>query len=253
MTIDQRRVAIVTGAGSGFGAGIARKLASQGIAVIVADVAVQNGEALVEEMNASGGTATFIKTDVTSAIDWKATVDWAITQYGRLNYVVNNAGGTYKSKPVYETTEADFYKCIDLNLLSIFHSVHQALPRLQEAGRKGQPASMVNISSTGGVKGRPGLTWYSASKAAVISVTQSLAHEFASDQVRINCICPVLGNTPLMAQFVGEADTDAFAKTIPLGRFADPSDIANSTAFLLSDEANFLTGVILPVDGGRLA
>jgi 3-oxoacyl-[acyl-carrier protein] reductase len=154
--------------------------------------------------------------------------------------------GTYPSKPVLETTQADFYKCIDLNLLSIFHSVHTVLPLLRTAAGEGTNSSMVNIASTGGIRARPGLTWYSASKAACITATQTLSQEFAAEQVvgdtglhairrrsssltvgtfmnqRINCVCPVLGNTPLRDAFIGQASADEYRKSIPLGRFAEP-------------------------------
>ncbi|EKC99184.1 oxidoreductase, short-chain dehydrogenase/reductase family [Trichosporon asahii var. asahii CBS 8904] len=221
----QQRVAIVTGAGSGFGAGIAKRFQKDNVAVIVADI---RG-------------------------DWENVVKVAQDTYGGLNYVINNAGATYKSKPVLTTTEADFDLCIDVNLKSIFHSVHVAVPVLQKTTAAGQPAAVINIASTAGIMGRPGLTWYCGSKAAVISCTKNLSIEFGKQQIRFNAICPVFGNTGLKSAFLGETTEDQMLASIPLGRISQPSDIANATVFLCSDEASFLTGVALPVDGGRLA
>ena len=213
--------AIVTGGSSGFGAGISKKLGSQNIAVVIADIvraqeeswliiqADEQGRVIADQIIEAGGQAIVVKSecnccvaslcaaDVTSRQSWDAAVQLAVQTYGGVNFIINNAGGapafeisslcltqgTYQSKPVYETTEADFDKCIDLNLRSIFHSVHSGFPALQAARKAGQPAAVINIASTGGVRGRPGLTWYSASKAAAISVTQSLAQEFAAEQI----------------------------------------------------------------------
>ncbi|GFZ44442.1 hypothetical protein JCM24511_02164 [Saitozyma sp. JCM 24511] len=253
LTEAVKPTAIVTGGASGFGAGAARRLARDSVNVAIFDLNEELGQTVVSEIISAGGKAIFVKVNVTSADAWKAGVEQVVQTFGGLNFVINNAGGTYASKPVLETTEADFDKCINLNLRSIYHSVIACMPSLIAATDKGLPASMVNIASTGGVKGRPGLTWYSASKAGAINATQSLAHEFADHQIRVNCICPVLGKTPMMSQFLGQASEEQYLSTIPLKRFAEPSDIGNSVAFLCSDDARFLTGVVLPVDGGRLA
>ncbi|BEJ10911.1 hypothetical protein CspHIS471_0103330 [Cutaneotrichosporon sp. HIS471] len=247
------RVAVVTGAGSGFGAGIARRFAKDGVAVVVADVAEEGGNKVAQDIVANGGKAIFIKCDVTKRAAWENVLAETTAAFGGVNFVINNAGATYASKPVLETTEADFDKVNDVNLKSIFYSVHVMVPALLETRKKGGPAAVVNVASTAGIMGRPGLTWYCASKAAAISVTKNLAIEFGPDQIRFNAICPVFGNTGLKHMFVGQASEEQIIKTIPLGRASEPEDIANSTVFLCSDEASFLTGVALPVDGGRLA
>lgn len=136
--------------------------------------------------------------------------------------MINNAGATYKSKPVLETTEKDFDLCMDVNLKPIFHSVHVMIPALRETRKAGGPAGMVTIASTAGIMGRPGLTWYCASKAGAISCTKNLAIEFGPEQIRFNAICPVIGNTGLKQMFVGEASEETFLKTIPLGRCSEP-------------------------------
>ncbi|RSH76811.1 uncharacterized protein EHS24_005208 [Apiotrichum porosum] len=262
MTGNAPRVALVTGAGSGFGRGIAYKFAKDGVAVVVADIVDKAGQETVDAITSKGGKAIYVHCDVTKREDWDAALAATEQAFGGINFVINNAGWTYQSKPVLQTTDKDFDLCIDVNLKSIFHSVHVMLPAFRRTREKGGPAVMVNVASTAGIMGRPGLSWYCASKAAVISVTKNLSIEFGAEQIRFNAICPVIGNTGLKSKFVGELPEEAFLKTIPLGRCSEPealtatpppADIANSTCFLCTDEASFLTGVALPVDGGRLA
>ncbi|KLT46378.1 oxidoreductase [Cutaneotrichosporon oleaginosum] len=253
MSQDQQRVAVVTGAGSGFGAAIARKFAKDGVAVVVCDINDDAGKAVTDDINAKGGKAIYVNCDVAKREAWERLLAETTQKFGGVNFVINNAGATYKNKPVLDTTERDFDLCFDVNMKSVFHSVHVMIPALRETRKRGGPAAIVNVASTAGIMGRPGLTWYAASKAACISCTKNLAIEFGPEQIRFNAICPVFGNTGLKHMFMGETTEDMFIKSIPLGRCSEPEDIANSTVFLCSDEASFLTGVALPVDGGRLA
>lgn len=241
------KVAIVTGAASGFGAGIARRFAAEGAAVLLADIQEEAGAAVAAEI---GGRARFIKLDVTQAADWSAAVQEAIDDEGRLDIVVNNAGYTHTNRPMLEVDEEEFDRVYAVNVKSLFHAAHAAVPvfRAQEGGQ------FLNIASTAGVRPRPGLTWYNSSKSAAIGVTRSMAIELAPDRIRVNAINPVAGETPLLQRFMGEDTPEkraAFKATIPLGRLSTAEDIAGACVYLCSDDAWMVTGVCLEVDGGR--
>jgi NAD(P)-dependent dehydrogenase (short-subunit alcohol dehydrogenase family) len=244
------KVAIVTGGASGFGLGIVEKFVAENAAgVMVLDINDDNGTALLEQYK--GKNVAFLKADITSRVDWQKALEATISRWGKIDVVVNNAGTTYRNKPSLEVTEAEFDKVFLVNVKSIYLSVDVVLPRMIEQGTGG---SFIQISSTAALRPRPGLTWYNATKGAVSTASKSLAVEYGPQNVRFNCICPVAGDTPLLGMFMG-ADTPEkraqFKATVPLGRLSTPADIANSTAFLASDEAQFLTGLDLEVDGGR--
>jgi len=246
------KVAIVTGAGSGFGEGIAKTFAREGASVVVADINGQDGTRVANEISEAGGKATFVNADVTSAGDVTKMVKAATTTYGKLDILVNNAGFTHTKRPMLEVDEATYDKVFDVNVKSIFLAAHAAVPVFRQQGHGGV---IINIASTAGIRPRPGLTWYNASKGAVITMSKSMAAELAPDKIRVNAINPVIGETGLTKEFMGGEDTPeiraAFMQTIPLGRFSTPQDVANATLFLSSDEAEFLTGVCMEVDGGR--
>lgn len=246
----QNKVAIVTGGASGFGLGIVEKfVAEQAAGVMVLDINQENGDKLLSQFKDKN--VAFIKADVTSRDDWQRALDETISRWGKIDVVVNNAGTTYRNKPTLEVTDAEFDKVFAVNVKSIYVSVAVVLPQMLKQGSGG---SFIQISSTAALRPRPGLTWYNATKGAVSTASKSLAVEYGPHNVRFNCICPVAGDTPLLGMFMG-ADTPekraAFISTVPLGRLSTPQDIANSTAFLASDEAQFLTGLDLEVDGGR--
>lgn len=247
------KIAIVTGAGSGIGVGIATRFAAEGAKVIVNDINVAGGESTVAAIKSGGGTAVFQQADVTTDAGWKALVGAARKAFGGLDCVVNNAGWTHVNRPFVEVSEADFDRCFSVNVKSVYLSAQNALPVFRAQG-KARGGVIVNIASTAGIRPRPGLTVYNASKGAAITMTKSMAVEFAPDRVRVNCLCPVAGETPLLAEFMGTDTPEMRARfigSIPLGRLAQPRDIANAALFLSSDEAEFLTGVALEVDGGR--
>jgi len=241
------KVAIVTGAGSGFGAGIAKRFAQEGAKVIVNDINAEGGARVAKEV---GGE--FVLADVTKGADWAKLVAAATAKFGRLDAVINNAGWTHRNKPYLEVTEAEFDRVYAVNVKSIYLSALHALPVMRRQGG----GCFVNIASTAGLRPRPGLTVYNSSKGAVILMSKSMAAEFGPDKVRVNCVNPVFSpETALSADFAGGAVTEEakkrFLATIPLGRFSTPLDVANACLYLASDEAEFISGVCIEVDGAR--
>ena len=241
----------MTGGGSGFGEGIAKTFAREGANVVVNDLNGASAERVASEIAVSGGKAIAVAGDVTKQADWKTLFDAAIEDFGSIQVVVNNAGTTHRNKPVMEVTEAEFDRVYAVNVKSIYHSVTQFVPYFRSVGG----GSFINVASTAGVRPRPGLVWYNGSKAAVIIASKALAVELGPDRIRVNCINPVMGETGLLSEFMGGEDTPAnrqkFLSSIPLGRLSTPQDIANAALYLASDDAEFITGVALEVDGGR--
>ncbi|HPH14876.1 MAG TPA: SDR family oxidoreductase [Burkholderiaceae bacterium] len=243
---------IVTGAGSGIGEGIARRLAAEGAHVIVNDIHDGNGNRVVTDIEQAGGRASFFTADVTKSSDVKALVDESVKRFGRLDVMVNNAGWTHRNRPALEVSEEEFDKCFAVNVKSIYLSTIHATPVFRAQGG----GSFINIASTAGLRPRPGLTWYNGSKGAVITTSKSLAAELGPDNIRVNCINPVFNpDTGLSAEFAGgpldEARRAKFLSSIPLGRFSTALDVANAALYLASDEANFISGVCIEVDGAR--
>jgi 3-oxoacyl-[acyl-carrier protein] reductase len=243
----QDKVALVTGAASGFGAETARVFAAEGALVALVDMNEEGAQKISAEI---GKNSIAIRCDVSSAADVRNAVERTRTQFGRLDIVINNAGTSHKNKPMLEVTEQEFDRVFAVNVKSLFHMAHAAVPVMRAQGG----GSMLNVGSTAGLRPRPGLTWYNGSKGAVNLLTKSMAVELAPDKIRINGLAPVAGDTPLLPTFLGSDSPEVRAKflaTIPLGRFSRPSDVASAALFLSSDEAEFLTGVVLEVDGGR--
>lgn len=251
MRVNNKSI-IVTGAGRGIGAGIARRLAAEGAQVIVNDIDLTLGEQVVAEIVAAGGTASFFAADVTKSDQVRALVAAAVQRHGALHAMVNNAGWTHRNRPALEVSEEEFDKCYAINVKSIFLATVHATPVFRAQGG----GSFINIASTAGVRPRPGLTWYNGSKGAVITTSKSLAAELGPDNIRVNCINPVFNpDTGLAAEFAGGPLTEErkakFRATIPLGRFSTALDVANAVLYLASDEAAFISGVCLEVDGAR--
>jgi 3-oxoacyl-[acyl-carrier protein] reductase len=246
------KVIIVTGSGGGIGEGIARRLAEQGARVVVNDIQRTAGESVCDSIVAAGGEAIFCAADVTRSSDMKALVDSALQRWGALDVMVNNAGWTHRNRPALEVSEEEFDRCYAVNMKSIYLSTVHAVPPM----RKNGGGSFINIASTAGVRPRPGLTWYNGSKGAVITTSKSLAAELGRDNIRVNCINPVFNpDTGLSAEFAGgpvdEARRARFLSTIPLGRFSTALDVANAALYLASEEAAFISGVCIEVDGAR--
>jgi NAD(P)-dependent dehydrogenase (short-subunit alcohol dehydrogenase family) len=241
--------AIVTGAASGFGAAIAERFAAEGARVGVADLNEAQGQAVAQRI---GGV--FARCDVSRAEDVQALVQIAVRAHGRLDIVVNNAGVTHVNKPHLDVTEDEFDRLYRVNVKSLFHMNRAAVPAMR-ANPGGPSGVFVNVASTTGVRPGPGLCWYSGSKGAVITTSKGLALELARENIRVCVVNPMIGETAMLEQFMGMPDTpenrQRFLARIPLGRFTQPADVAGAAVYLASDEAGFLTGVCLDVDGGR--
>jgi 3-oxoacyl-[acyl-carrier protein] reductase len=242
------KVALVTGGASGFGAEIVASYVREGAKVVILDLNEDGAKAVAK--GAGGGTVA-VGGDVTKQASIDTAVKRAVDEFGRLDIVVNNAGWTFRNKPIMEVTEEEFDRVFAINVKSIFLMTNAVVPVMRKQGS----GNIINIGSTAGIRPRPGLTWYNGSKGAVNLMSKSMAVELAPDKIRVNCIAPVIGETALLEAFMGVKDTPEnrarFLGTIPLGRFSTPADIANACVYLGSDESIFITGVILPVDGGR--
>ena len=239
------KTAIVTGGASGFGRGIVEKFAAEGARVLVADM---NAAGAAEVAKAVGGTSARI--DVSKDGDWVALTAQAMADWGRIDILVNNAGISHRPMAMEDVTEEDFDRVLAVNAKSVFLSARHIVP-LMKAAKSG---AILNVASTAGVSPRPRLNWYNASKGWMITATKTMAVELAPAGVRVNCLNPVAGDTPLLATFMGEDTPEMRAKflsTIPLGRFSTPQDMGNAACFLCSDEASMITGVGMEVDGGR--
>ena len=243
----ENKVAIVTGGGSGFGAGIAAKFVAEGAKVLIADRDPAGGEKVAEAL---GAHARSLKVDVSKSADVKAMIDAAHDLFGGLDILVNNAGMGHVPQPLEALAEDDFDRIVAVNIKSIYLAAREVVPRF-----KAQKSGVIlNVASTAGVSPRPRLTWYNASKGWVITATRSMAVELAPFGIRVVALNPVAGETPMLKTFMGEDTPEMRAKflaTIPIGRFSTPEDMGNAACFLCSDEAGMITGVAMEVDGGR--
>lgn len=244
----QNKIAIVTGAGGGFGEGIAELYVQEGARVIVADIRADAAQQVATRLGANARACTC---DVADGASVRALVDFTVKTFGVPDIVVNNAGVTHVNKPLLDVNEAEFDRVYSINVKSIFHMTHAVVPLMRVKGG----GVILNVGSTAGIRPRPGLTWYNGSKGAVNVLSKSMAVELGPDKIRVNAICPVMGETGMFTQFMGMPDTPEnrakFLGSIPLGRFSQPRDVAAGALFLASADADFFTGVELPVDGGR--
>jgi 3-oxoacyl-[acyl-carrier protein] reductase len=247
------KVAIVTGSGSGFGEGIARRFAEEGAKLVVNDIDERGGERVAAALDKAHGqgSAIFARADVADNAAMGALVKRALDRFGRIDIMVNNAGTTHTNGPMLDVDEAEFDRLFAVNVKSLYLAARHVVPVMR---RQGNGGAFITIASTAGLRPRGGLTWYCGSKGAAITVSKAMAQELAPEQIRVNALCPVAGDTPLLPRFMGGDTPELRAKflaTIPLGRFSTPRDVANAALYLASDEGAFITGVALEVDGGR--
>jgi len=241
------KVAIVTGAASGFGAGIASRFVAEGAKVVIADLEGEGADRVAGEL---GPAARAIRADVSSDADVAQLSKAAAAFGGQIDILVNNAGVGQAPQALETVAEAEFDRLFRVNAKSVYLTARHVVPAMKAA--KG--GAILNIASTGGVSPRPNLTWYNASKGWMITATRGMAIELARFGIRVNAINPVAGDTPLLATFMGGDTPEARQRvlsTIPLRRLSTPADIASAAVFLCSDEASMITGVALEVDGGR--
>lgn len=244
------KVALVTGAGSGFGEGIAKLMAELGATVVGGDIDEGSASRVAGEVADAGGKMDALGMDVRKGDDFERAADHAVRQHGSLDVLVNNAGWTHRSMPMLEVDEKSFDKVMETNVKSIYHSAIRVVPRMVAQGG----GSVVNVASTAGVRPRGGITWYNGSKGAVVILTKSMAVELAKDKVRVNAVNPVMGETGMLDDLLGgdsQMKRDFVTSNIPMGRLSQPADIARAVAFLASDAASFITGSTIEVDGGR--
>ena len=249
MTRLEGRTALVTGAASGIGKATAKRLADEGAAVLVTDIQVEAGEATVAELRAAGARAAFIRHDVTSEADWQAAVARAVEEFGSLDILVNNAG-MGDIKPIEDTTVEEWRRTIDIDQLGVFLGMKHAAEALKASGH----GSVINISSIFGTSGGFGTSpAYHAAKGAVRTLTKNIALHWATEGVRVNSIHPGFIATPILEQARGTAIWDGMVDLTPMGRLGRPEEIAAGVAFLASDDATFVTGLELYIDGGYMA
>ena len=240
------KTAIVTGGASGFGAGIVRKFAAEGARVLVVDINADGAAAMAEEV---GNGALSIACNVADGASVADMAAYAIKEFGQVDILVNNAGVTHLPKPMEDVTEEEFDRVFAVNCKSVYLTARELVPHMKANG-----GAILNVASTAGLSPRPRLNWYNASKGWMITATKTMAVELAPMKLRVNAICPVAGETPLLSSFMGEDTPEMRAKflsTIPIGRFSTPEDMGNAACFLCSDEASMITGVAMEVDGGR--
>ena len=241
------KTAIVTGAGSGFGKGIAMRFAKEGARVGVVDI---NAEAAREVASQIGDSAFAMEADVSIDGDVSRMVQEALDRWGQLDILVNNAGTTHRNQPMTEVTEEEYERIFAVNVKSVYLSAKHIVPVMKKQGF----GVILNVASTAGVRPRPGLVWYNTSKGAMMTATKAMAIELAGEKIRVNAINPVAGETGMLHLFMGEDTPEKraqFISSIPLGRLSLPEDMANAALFLCSDEAEMITGLCMEVDGGR--
>ena len=241
------KTAIVTGAGSGFGKGIAMRFAKEGARVGVIDI---NAEAAREVASQIGNSAFAMEADVSIDGDVSRMVQEALDRWGQLDILVNNAGTTHRNQPMTEVTDEEYERIFAVNVKSVYLSARHVVPVMKKQGF----GVILNVASTAGVRPRPGLVWYNTSKGAMMTATKAMAIELAGEKIRVNAINPVAGETGMLHLFMGEDTPEKraqFISSIPLGRLSLPEDMANAALFLCSDEAEMITGLCMEVDGGR--
>ncbi|KAL2356170.1 oxidoreductase [Cryomyces antarcticus] len=246
----QGKVAIVTGGGAGFGAGIVKKFTMEGAHVLIVDVNKDNAESIAS--SCPKGSAVAFQGDVTSEKDWRSALETTVKKFGKLDVVVNNAGVVHRARASHEVPEEDFDRMFAIHVKPLYLSTKVIIPHWKEQGKGGL---VINVSSISEPRPRPNLVWYDASKGAVSVATRGLSVEYAKDNIRYNAIRPSAGETGMVPNVLGGSDTpegrERILATVPLGRLSTPEDVGNVACFLASDEASYMTGACVDIDGGR--
>ena len=245
------KVALVTGGGSGIGRATSLAFANEGAKVVIDDINVEGGEETLAMVKSAGGEAVFVKANVSKAAEVEAMVQKAIDTYGRLDCAYNNAGVGEPLKRVHKTSEDNWDRVMATNLKGVYLCMKYEIPHMLKQGK----GAIVNTSSLAGLKGLSGQAAYVASKHGVVGLTKSAAIEYATLGIRINCICPGVINTPLIAPNMKDRPhvEKGYIDMEPIGRLGKPEEIASAVLWLCSDEASFAIGSIFSVDGGVVA
>ena len=248
----KNKVAIVTGGASGFGEGIVKRFAKEGAHVLVADINIEGAEKVVSEINKDGGNAIAYRVDVSDSQQTKEMIDRSCEAFGKLDILIQNAAIGMRPTPLVETSEEEFDTLFNVNVKSVYLGAVHSVPIFRKQKSAGV---IINTVSTAAIRPRPGLTAYNATKGSLVTMTKGLSLELAPDNIRVNGLCPVAGDTAMLDGFLGDGPKDEsytrFVSTVPLGRLCKPRDMANAALYLASEEADFITGVMLEVDGGR--
>ena len=248
----KNKVAIVTGGASGFGEGIVKRFAKEGAHVLVADINIEGAEKVASEINKDGGNAIACRVDVSDNQQTKEKIDRSCEAFGKLDILIQNAAIGMRPTPLVETSEEEFDTLFNVNVKSVYLGAVHSVPIFRKQKSAGV---IINTVSTAAIRPRPGLTAYNATKGSLVTMTKGLSLELAPDNIRVNGLCPVAGDTAMLDGFLGDGPKDEsytrFVSTVPLGRLCKPRDMANAALYLASEEADFITGVMLEVDGGR--
>ena len=248
----KNKVAIVTGGASGFGEGIVKRFAKEGAHVLVADINIEGAEKVASEVNKDGGNAIACRVDVSDSQQTKEMIDRSCEAFGKLDILIQNAAIGMRPTPLVETSEEEFDTLFNVNVKSVYLGAVHSVPIFRKQKSAGV---IINTVSTAAIRPRPGLTAYNATKGSLVTMTKGLSLELAPDNIRVNGLCPVAGDTAMLDGFLGDGPKDEsytrFVSTVPLGRLCKPRDMANAALYLASEEADFITGVMLEVDGGR--
>ena len=248
----KNNIALVTGGASGFGEGIVKRFAKEGAHVLVADINIEGAEKVVSEINKDGGNAIACRVDVSNSQQTKEMIDRSCEAFGKLDILIQNAAIGMRPTPLVETSEEEFDTLFNVNVKSVYLGAVHSVPIFRKQKSAGV---IINTVSTAAIRPRPGLTAYNATKGSLVTMTKGLSLELAPDNIRVNGLCPVAGDTAMLDGFLGDGPKDEsytrFVSTVPLGRLCKPRDMANAALYLASEEADFITGVMLEVDGGR--
>ena len=248
----KNKVAIVTGGASGFGEGIVKRFAKEGAHVLVADINIEGAKKVASEINKDGGNAIACRVDVSDSQQTKEMIDRSCEAFGKLDILIQNAAIGMRPTPLVETSEEEFDTLFNVNVKSVYLGAVHSVPIFRKQKSAGV---IINTVSTAAIRPRPGLTAYNATKGSLVTMTKGLSLELAPDNIRVNGLCPVAGDTAMLDGFLGDGPKDEsytrFVSTVPLGRLCKPRDMANAALYLASEEADFITGVMLEVDGGR--
>ncbi|MFH0969070.1 MAG: SDR family oxidoreductase [Patescibacteria group bacterium] len=245
----QNKIAIITGAGSGIGRGIALAFIKEGARIVVADWSEEGGKKTVEQIKKAGGEAVFVKTDVSKATDIEQMVKTCLDKFGRVDILINNAG-IVKFGALHETPEEDWDVVLNVNLKSVFLASKKVIPEMLKQSK----GKIVNIASIAGLVGFAQSGAYCASKGGIIALTKEMALEYAPKKINVNCIAPGVIKTAMTKDMIADpAQKQFFESSTPYPRLGEPEDIAMAVVYLASDESDFVNGEVLVVDGGWIA